>query len=155
MRNTQLCAFGGLTADRLLQKLRNRSFSWTGAKNVIIHVGTNDIFNINPSMYKEIISACVDQIRICNHQCIIFLSCILPRPKDFNNSMVLVSNFNEKLREIANSRQNVRIMYSDKSFYCRFGKPIKCLFSVDQLHLSTTGLNRIFHFLANTLAHAW
>lgn len=155
MKNTQLYSYGGLTTERLLLKLRNRVFSWRYAKNVIIHVGTNDIGSISSSKYESVMKSVVAEIRKCNEECIIFLSTVLPRRKDFENTSLLVNEFNQMLKNVAEGQQNVRVMYCCKSFYCKYQKPIKCLFTADGLHLSVNGLNRMFHFIANTLAHAW
>lgn len=154
MRNTQLQAIAGLKSDRLITKLRNRVVSCYGVKNVIVHVGTNDIYNFSVARFDYNIRAVISEIRKCNTECIIFLSSILPRPVDFMYSKELVSNFNQALQNIADSLSYVRYMACDKLFYNKYRQPIGVLFSADRLHLSTTGLNKIFSHIANTLAHA-
>lgn len=153
MRNTQLQAFSGLRSDLLLNKLRNRVFSWYHYKNIILHIGTNELFSINTRQYERYLRDTIHELRICNPECIIILSSILPRPRDFFNSETHVMNFNNVLKQLASSLNNVKYMACEKSFYNRVRMPINNLFSVDKLHLSTTGLNRIFNFIANTLAH--
>ena len=155
MRNTQLQAFGGLKSDRLISKIRNRVISCHGVRNVIVHVGTNDIYDFTISQFESNIRNAISEIRKCNTDCLIFLSSILPRPTDFKCSKELVSNFNQVLQNISDSLSYVRYMGIDKVFYSKYKKPIGCLFSADKLHLSTTDLNKILNYIANTLAHAY
>ncbi|CAC5422083.1 unnamed protein product [Mytilus coruscus] len=153
MRNTQLQAFGGLSCELLLRKLKNRVFTWYHFNNIIVHVGTNDLFNINTNVFEKYIRDIIHELRICNPDCVIILSSILPRPCDFNHSELFVINFNNVLKQLSSSLTNVRYMASEKTFYNRVRKPINTLFSIDKLHLSTTGLNKVFSFIANTLEH--
>ena len=133
MRNTQLQAFGGLKSDRLINKIRNKVISCNGVKNVIVHVGTNDIFDFSASRFESNIRNVISEIRKCNSECLIFLSSVLPRPTDFKSSKELVSNFNQVLQNISDSLINVRYLACDKVFYSKYKKPIECLFSADKL----------------------
>lgn len=153
MRNTQLHAFGGLSCEMLLRKLKNRVFTWYHFNNIIVHVGTNDVFNINANLFEKYIRDIIHELRICNPDCVIILSSVLPRPCDFNQSELFVINFNNVLKQLASSLTDVKYMQCEKTFYSRVRKPINTLFTVDKLHLSTTGLNKVFSFIANTLAH--
>lgn len=155
MKNTQLQAFKGLKSDRLLNKIRNKVVTCYGVKNVIVHVGTNDIYDFTTSQFESNIRNAIFELRKYNPECVIFLSSILPRPVDFKHSKDLVLSFNQALQVISNSVPDVRYMSCDKVFVSsRYGFPIRCLYSADKLHLSTTGLNKFHNFVANTLAHA-
>ena len=94
-------AFGGLTSERLLKKLQNRVFSVVGYSNVVIHVGTNDIWSISDSQFRDNIRNVVAEIRKSNSHCNIFLSSILPRLVDFKDTEIEVYDFNSMLQEIA------------------------------------------------------
>ena len=153
MKNVYVQAFGGLTSGRLLCKLRNRVFSVSEYKNIVIHIGTNDIFDISCSQFEYNIKHIIDEIRISNVSACILISAILPRPRDFRDSKPIVFEFNEKLKYFSEVTFNVKYMAILKSFLNRFGFPIKALFQADKLHLNITGLNKFEKFLANTLAH--
>lgn len=153
MRNTHLQAFRGLRSPWLINKLRNRVFSWYHYKNIILHVGTNDLFEISAGRYEKCVRDIVRELMICNPECSIILSSVLPRPCEFYSSEQYVMNFNNVLKHLASSLQNVKYMACEKSFYDKVRMPVRTLFSEDGLHLSTTGLNNIFSFVANTLAH--
>ena len=152
IKSTTVQGFGGLTASRLLGKLKNRVFPFSECSNIIIHVGTNDIFAINCSQFQIIMKEIIQEIRKCNPSTLILLSSILPRPVDFKDSKMQVAQFNNSLKELANTN-NIRFMACEKSFFNRYGYPIKCLFQKDKLHLSFTGLTKLQQFIANTLAH--
>ena len=153
MNNVNVLGFSGLTSGRLLGKLRNRVFSVSQYKNIVIHVGTNDIFDISCTQFESNMMQIIDEIRISNSSACIILSSILPRSKDFKDSKSFVFNFNEKLKHFSEVTSNVKYMSAEKSFLNRFGFPIKVLFQKDKLHLNLTGLNKFEKFLANSLAH--
>ena len=94
----------------------------------------------------------IEKIRLVNPSCTVILSSVLPRLVDFRLTNLKVTSFNEKLKDLANSFNNVKYMACEKSFF-DYGRPISALFSKDKLHLSVAGLNKIYSFIANTLAH--
>ena len=124
--------------------------------NIIIHVGTNDIFTITSDNFRVNINEVIREIRTINVSCRIILSAILPRPVYFKESDSLVHDFNLKLQEfsVAGYWNRVSYMASYKSFYDRFNRPIFPLFhKIDRLHLNHAGIQKLVHFVANTLAH--
>lgn len=155
LKNTEIQAFGGLTSERLLWKIRHGYFKLNEFCNIIIHVGTNDIFSITSDNYRININAVIQEIRAINSSCRIILSSILPRPVDFKDSDNSVRHFNLKLYEMSVSGlSKVTYMASYKSFYDRFNRPIFPLFhKTDKLHLNHAGIQKFVHFIANTLAH--
>jgi lysophospholipase L1-like esterase len=80
MRNTGVQAFGGLSSDRFLGKLKNVTFSYNEYNNIIIFVGsTNDISEISCKTFQENMKKVIEEIRKCNHSAGIILSSIIPR----------------------------------------------------------------------------
>ena len=113
------------------------------------NIGTNELFSINTRQYERYLRDTIHELRICNPECIIILSSILPRPRDFLNSETHVVNFNNVLKQLASSLNNVKYMACENFFFIvEWRMPINNLFWVDKLHLSTTWLNRIFNFIA-------
>ena len=155
MKNTEKHSIGGLTSGRLIGKIVNKLFPLRDPRNILIHVGTNDINSLSVSAFEANMKIIIEKIKIANPSCTLILSSVLPRLVDFRLTNLKVSNFNEKLQELASStNNNVRYMACEKSFFDRkYGRPISALFSKDKLHLSVAGLNKIYSFIANTLAH--
>ena len=154
MRNTEKHSIGGLTSGRLIGKIVNKLFPLGDPSNILIHVGTNDVNSLNISAYEANMRLVIEKIRLVNPSCTVILSSVLPRLVDFRLTNLKVTSFNEKLKDLANSFNNVKYMACEKSFFDRtYGRPISALFSKDKLHLSVAGLNKIYSFIANTLAH--
>ncbi|CAG2237079.1 unnamed protein product [Mytilus edulis] len=155
LKNTEIQAFGGITSERLLWKIRHGYFNINEFCNVLIHVGTNDIFAITSNQYRFNIDLIIQEIRCVNASCRIILSSILPRPVDFRMSDRLVQDFNSQLFDFSQTGcAKVNYMPVCKSFYDRFHSPIFPLFlKTDLLHLNHAGIQKFVHFIANTLAH--
>lgn len=157
LKNTEIQAFGGLTVERLMYKLDNdRISNLSQFCNIIIHVGTNDIFYTTSDRYFETIVSIVNSIKSVNSSCKIILSGVLPRPTDFRFSDILIREFNSKLVQCADNDTRVVFMPVNKSYYDRYGRPIFPLFSDnDLLHLNHAGIQKFVHFIANFLAHLY
>ena len=53
LKNTDVQAFGGLTTQRLKWKIEQGHFNLDQYCNIIIHVGTNDVFHISSDIFYE------------------------------------------------------------------------------------------------------
>ena len=157
LKNTDVQAFGGLTTQRLKWKIEQGHFNLDQYCNIIIHVGTNDVFHISSDIFYENMVSVVQEILRLNRACKVILSSILPRPVDYKFSDILIREFNLKLADYAVSHSD-RVVYMPvcKSFYCRFGRPVFPLFlKTDRLHLNHADIQKFVHFIANFLAHLY
>lgn len=136
--------YPGANIDRLQKKIKDLQLNFYD--NIILHVGTN---NIKPSSDPEDIVKKLINLQECiklrNPQSKVFISAILPRPRDFQSTDRIVQQVNWMLRN--------RILYTflpTQSICFQDGRLDFQLFT-DGLHLTQRGKQRLWSQMANCL----
>ena len=117
-------------------------------KTILVHVGTNNIFRISTSKFKNEFETLLSEIRSNYPNSEIIISPIITRPRDYTRSHPIVVSFNKTLELIAVAHKIQFLAH-----YRHFSKnkiPKENLFS-DLLHLNTQGEGILARSYARTL----
>lgn len=143
-------AFPGATIQRLTTKVQLGYVNLHHMKNIIVHVGTN---NIEQSSVQDIIvnfERLINAIQQKNPVAKIFISSILPRPKDgedIQRKLVLV---NAEIRTLCKHR-GIYNLKSYKAFGDRNSSEFSSYFAKDKLHLSRKGTSKLTSYFEGNL----
>lgn len=120
---------------------------------IIIHVGTNNIWNYNLRDFENNYNQLVTDVTcLAKRNAKIILSAILPRPVDFNQTKIFVVAVNSLLRNLCLHR-GADFIATYKPFV-KYGQPIFELFSpLCGLHPNHKGNIKLTNFLVQVLAH--
>ena len=149
--DTSVRAFSGINIARLTSMIQSKRLR-INAKNVIVHVGTNDINSMDTGSIMSCYSNLISVIREVSEANIV-ISGILPRPVDWLHTNDDVKQINKDLVEFCKKRR-VRFVHTYKVFL-HAGKPRRDLFAVRDrgLHLNLEGQRLLKAFFVNVVAH--
>ena len=135
---TCLKAFPGITINRLAGKIDSREVSLSKFEYIIVHVGTNDLGSRSDDEIKASYNNLITFL-LSKTSAQLFMSAILPRPVDYEDSGRRVININKGLRELCIKRR-VSFIHTYRPFI-REGLPKRELFAIQDggLHLNLEG----------------
>ena len=149
--DARVIAFPGINISRMTQKVQSRRIE-ISARNVIFHVGTNDICRMDVG---EMLSAFNNLITVTKDlsNANVLISAILPRPIDWDASDDKVKMINKKLVELCKDR-NIRFLHTYK-YFVKSGRPKRELFAIRDggLHLNLEGTKILKKLFVNVVAH--
>ena len=149
--DAKVIAFPGINISRMTHKVQSRHID-ISARNIIFHVGTNDISRLD---IGEMLSAFSNLITVTKgvSNANILISAILPRPVDWNASDDKVKMINKKLVDLCKDR-NIRFLHTYK-YFIKSGRPKRELFAIRDggLHLNLEGTQILKKFFVNVVAH--
>ena len=118
------------------------TFDVSSFKAIVVHIGTN---NIRKQTNVEIQNNYVYLLRALRMKCTnpsIYLSCILPRPKDLAYSGPQVRAVNRWLRRWTKA-QGIQYIDAAPLFTDDRGRAREELYRMDRLHLNKAGLSKL------------
>jgi len=151
IRDASVVSFSGINIVRLTKEIQWGQID-INAKNVIIHVGTNDINSSDVGAIMSSFNNLISVIRQSSKANIV-ISGILPRPVDWDRSNDKVKAINKLLVGLCKDRK-IRFVHTYKVFLHE-GKPKRELFAVRDggLHLNLEGSRLLEKFFVNVVAH--
>ncbi|MES9902601.1 MAG: SGNH/GDSL hydrolase family protein [Sedimenticola sp.] len=141
---------GGLAREVSSSKSLQRDIE--SANIVIVHVGTNDIFNLHFEDFPSALNNLFGVIRNVKLNVKLCYSAILPRPVDLRQSKSLVINANNRVRRFCKYRR-ITYLQSFRPFVQKNGEPHRHMFAVRDggLHLNTEGSRVLSNFYRQVL----
>jgi len=161
-------AYPGIQIQEVLQLLVDHPQLVHGYRKIILHLGTNNIFSRDPVTrkknfsrfsaddIKQLFIKLSDKIHLTNPNCTLFVSAILPRPRDHvitQNKIAEVNSFLEATfgrRYIASDRH-----FMDEKSQVTTNSTIKILdqyFHPDGLHLTEKGKDLLSDIFRNIIS---
>ena len=124
---------------------------------IILHIGTNDIYDLSEEEFEVQYRKLVELIKELNPDCKLCFSAIIPRPIDkvtkLLNDKRLRINFDLKL--LSEKNKDYYFFQTDKRFTDKkYGVPIESLFRVhkeDRVHLNRQGSRILSEYLHGSL----
>lgn len=149
----QVVPYRGVTVEALREQLHahDRRLWVSGYSVILLHVGTNDIGN--GSGEQEIVRSMdglMTDIRQFNREALIVVSAILPRPRDYEATVLLTHQVNAGLEHLCGATEGSLFIRSYTQFMAR--KRVSHEFYVDGLHLNSEGVDRFKQFLCTQLS---
>ena len=160
IEHTKVDCVRGLTLEGAIKKVESEDYKSELAKYklVVIHVGTNNIYDLSIDDFLELYDKLIIRIQEVNPKVRIALSALLPRPIDTRCKPIcdkrLIINFGLKLR--ARDDPSLYFLETDKKFMVKSAlKTINSLFCMtkrDRVHLSRKGNRILQSYMAGSIA---
>lgn len=153
IKNMNTCgvqAFPGATIQQLTMKVKLGYVEFHSFKNIIVHVGTNDVVKCDVQQIVHKYDLLISAIQKKAPNAKIFVSSVIPRPKDCDELQIKLSLINAEIRLLCRQRG----IYNLKTFNV-FGKSnspeFLSYYAVDKLHLSRKGTLKLAKYFEGNL----
>lgn len=100
IRDAEILSYRGETIGEFIHKIRSNIIKLNRYTHVIVHVGTNNVFNNKPGEILNLYRTLIHLIKQQYKNIIVGISSILPRPKDHSLSGTDIQNVNLGLAKI-------------------------------------------------------
>ena len=152
LENTDIQYIRGLDSEQLLQLIESGQID-VRYKIVLIHIGTNDIYQTGSAQLVKNYTDIIKKIRRRNTSVtpVIGISSILPAPKFGDEWEKSRLNLNKLLRELAFRTNKVHFIPSDRRFLTLQNTPKLNLLARDRWHLSRIGTSVLAKYFLGTL----
>ena len=155
--HTDIQCCGGLTVARATRKIKSGVLKVKEYGYIILHIGTNDIYDLSEEEFEVQYRKLVELIKELNPDCKLCFSAIIPRPIDkvtkLLNDKRLRINFGLKL--LSEKNKDYYFFQTDKRFTDKkYGVPIESLFRMhkgDRVHLNWQGSRILSEYLHGSL----
>lgn len=153
LRNGEVMAFRGANIGELTGQIKYHKGSISNFNQLIIHVGTNDIYNLTVDQFKSAYCNLISIVKSYFPHIKFGMSSILPRPVDFNDTNKKICSINQNLEALC-MKYDVHFIHSHRRFL-KFGKPLVELFAVRDggLHLNFEGTRQLGLYFQRRAAH--
>lgn len=158
-RQVKVNCIRGCTYKKLYKKIKDNEINIAPYKDIILHIGTNDLNTYNNSAVNFYFVQLIDEIRSKNSTASIIVSTPIPRPKDHHMSHKDIGKFINWITK--NRKQGKYLVWrSDKTFlYPRSGAG--CIPKIkdhgfyhrDGLHITQTGSDRLEQQIRMAISH--
>lgn len=151
IRNAQIRAYRGDTLEDLNNHIKaNKELLMDNKQVVVIHAGTNDLYNSTVEEMLDDLANLIQSIREKNEYCYIAVSPIIPRPRDYWTTMVKIRRFNKEV-SLNEETWGMRAWRCWRPF-SRKNLPRKQMYKIDGLHPSKKGAICLSQYLAKQCA---
>lgn len=137
------------TGSRVVNLLKR----YPTVKIVILHIGTNNVYNkelelILDDNFYSVYRSCIKEILNFKPQIKLFISSVIPRKGPDSESVLIV--LNKKLRKLASEHTQTEFIPSYMPFL-KGGGRIKKFYTHDGLHLNDEGVNALINTFNKSL----
>ena len=146
-------AFRGATIGEITYQSEKYKESIDGYHSLIIHVGTNDVYKLSENQFISAYCNLISVAKSLFPNTVIGLSCILPRPVDFNRTNPKIDKVNKALYSLC-AKYKVHCLRTYK-YFMKGGKPLVELFAYKDggLHLNSEGTRVLGLYFRRMVAH--
>ena len=147
LRGASLCGM----SKNILDFVKEKATLFTQYNVWIVHVGTNDVEFSTPEQMLDKIKLLIQSLQSVSVEPYIFLSSILPRPKDFATSNGVICRYHELVKACVLGMPRVKLIPSYKPFF-EGPRYVPHMFSMNcLLHPSRAGTEALRSFFCSVL----
>jgi predicted NAD-dependent protein-ADP-ribosyltransferase YbiA (DUF1768 family) len=138
-------------SKNILDFVKEKATLFTQYNVWIVHVGTNDVEFSTPEQMLDKIKLLIQSLQSVSVEPYIFLSSILPRPKDFATSNGVICRYHELVKACVLGMPRVKLIPSYKPFF-EGPRYVPHMFSMNcLLHPSRAGTEALRSFFCSVL----